>query len=107
MKDFMMFLSDDTQVDIMEAFNSTSRYLDDLLTIDNPYFEGIVTRIYPTEFSDCFSRIVIYYNQKRYNIDAIKQFACLAVNPVTVDHIAYLFNCTPRARGSVSIMSPT
>ena len=32
-----------------EAFNSTSRYLDDLLNIDNPYVEGMVNRIYPPE----------------------------------------------------------
>ena len=30
-------------------FNSTSRYLDDLLNIDNPYFEQMVGQIYPTE----------------------------------------------------------
>ena len=30
-------------------FNSTSRYLDDLLSIDNPYFEQMVGQIYPTE----------------------------------------------------------
>ena len=33
----MTDLSDDNKVDIIEAFNSTSRYLDDLLNIDNPY----------------------------------------------------------------------
>ena len=37
------------QTDIIEAFNSTSRYLDDLLNIDNPYFEGMVNQIYPPE----------------------------------------------------------
>ena len=31
------------------AFNSTSRYPDDLLDIGNPYFEGIVNQIYPPE----------------------------------------------------------
>ena len=35
--------------DIIEAFNSSSRYLDDLLNIDNPYFEQMVGQIYPTE----------------------------------------------------------
>ena len=30
-----------------EAFDSTPRYLDDLLNIDNPYFEGLVYQIYP------------------------------------------------------------
>ena len=43
----MMSLSDDTQAEVIEAFNSTSRYLDDLLNIDN--FEGMVSKIYPAE----------------------------------------------------------
>ena len=48
-RDFMLSLSDNNQADIIEAFNSTSRYLDDLLDIDNPYFEQMVGQIYPTE----------------------------------------------------------
>ena len=48
-RDFMLSLSDNNQADIIEAFNSTSRYLDDLLNIDNPYFEQMVDQIYPTE----------------------------------------------------------
>ena len=42
-------LNHDNQADVIEAFNSTSRYLDDLLNIDNPYFEGMVNQIYPLE----------------------------------------------------------
>ena len=34
---------------IIDAFNSTSRYLDDLLNIDNIHFEHMVHRIYPAE----------------------------------------------------------
>ena len=49
MKDFMTSLSDVKQAEIIEAFKSTSRYLDDLLNIDNPYFEGMVNRIYLPE----------------------------------------------------------
>ena len=45
----MTSLSDVKQAEIIEAFKSTSRYLDDLLNIDNPYFEGMVSRIYPPE----------------------------------------------------------
>ena len=37
---------DDNQADIIEGFKSTSKYLDVLLNIDNPYFEGIVNQIY-------------------------------------------------------------
>ena len=32
-RDFMMSLSDDKQADIIDAFNTTSRYLDDILNI--------------------------------------------------------------------------
>ena len=42
-------LNHDNQADVIEAFNSTSRYLDDLLNIDNPYFVGMVNQIYPSE----------------------------------------------------------
>ena len=48
-RDFMLSLSDNNQTDIIEAFNSPSRYLDDLLNIDNPYFEQMVGQIYPVE----------------------------------------------------------
>ena len=45
----MTSLSGDNQADITEAFNATSRYLDDLLNIDNPYFEEMVNQIHPPE----------------------------------------------------------
>ena len=48
-RDFMTSLSDVKQAEIIEAFKSTSRYLDDLLNIDNPYFESMVNRIYAPE----------------------------------------------------------
>ena len=34
---FILSLSEDNQSDVIEAFNSTSRYLDDLLNIDNNF----------------------------------------------------------------------
>ena len=48
-RDFMLSLSENNQTDIIEAFISTFRYLDDLLNIDYPYFEQMVGQIYPTE----------------------------------------------------------
>ena len=45
----MKNLSSDNQADVIQAFNLTSRYLDDLLNIDNPYFEGMVNQNYPPE----------------------------------------------------------
>ena len=41
--------SDDNQSEVIEAFNSTSRYLDDLLNIDNNFFDRMVNHIYPSE----------------------------------------------------------
>ena len=48
-RDFMKSLSRENQAVIIEAFNSISKYLDDLLNIDNIYFDQMVDRIYPTE----------------------------------------------------------
>ena len=39
-------LNHDNQADVIKAFNLTSRYLDDLLNIDNPYFEGMVNHLF-------------------------------------------------------------
>ena len=43
------FLTKEKRYDLIDAFNSTSRYLDDLLKIDNIHFEHMVHRIYPAE----------------------------------------------------------
>ena len=45
----MLSLSDDNQSEVTEAFNSTSRYLDDLLNINNTFFDSMVNHIYPSE----------------------------------------------------------
>ena len=37
------------QSEVIEAFNSTSRYLDDLLNIHNNFFDSMVNHIYPSE----------------------------------------------------------
>ena len=44
----MAVLSDDKQADIIDAFNTTSRYLDDVLNINNVYFDHVVSQIYPS-----------------------------------------------------------
>ena len=45
----MLSLLEDNQSDVLEAFNSTYRYLGDLLNIDNNFFDSMVNRIYPSE----------------------------------------------------------
>ena len=45
----MLSLSEDNQSVFIEAFTSTSRYLDYLLNTDNNFFDSMVNRIYPSE----------------------------------------------------------
>ena len=45
----MLSLSEDNHSNVIESFNSTSRYLDDLLNIDNNFFDSMVNCIYPSE----------------------------------------------------------
>ena len=45
----MMSLSDDKQADIIDTFTTTSRYLDDILNINNVNFDNIVGQKYPSE----------------------------------------------------------
>ena len=45
----MLSLSEDNQSGVIEAFNATSRYLDDLLNIDNNFFDSMANCIYPSK----------------------------------------------------------
>ena len=45
----MMSLSDEKQADVIDAFNTTSRYLDDILNIYNVYLDNMVSQICPSE----------------------------------------------------------
>ena len=44
-RDFIMSLSDDEQADVIDAFDTTSRYLDDNLNNNNVYFDNIASQI--------------------------------------------------------------
>ena len=48
-RDFMVSLSDDKQADIIDVFNTRSRYLDDFLNINNVYFDTMVSQIYSSD----------------------------------------------------------
>ena len=48
-RDFMTSLSDDKHADVIDAFNTTSRYLYVTLNIDNVYFDNMVSQICPSE----------------------------------------------------------
>ena len=48
-RDSIMSLSDTKQADIIDAFTTTSRYLDDIVNINNHYYDNMESQIYPSE----------------------------------------------------------
>ena len=45
-------------------------------------------------------KIIVRYKKIGYNINVMRQTACLVVNPIKVNSFAYLFNCTTVGRTS-------
>ena len=58
-------------------------------------------------FSFQFRKIITRYRRIGYNLNVMRQSACLVFNPITVDNYAAFFNCTPVGRASDSMMAPT
>ena len=63
--------------------------------ISNPEFYGDLVYKFKKiignpNFSDLFKR----FRRTRYNLDIIRQTACLVFNPIMVDDYAALFSCT-------------
>ena len=58
-------------------------------------------------FSCHFGRIIVRYKKIGYNIDVLRQTACLVVDPIKVGNFAYLFGCATvdRASGWVAVPS--
>ena len=116
-------LSDDKQADVIDVFNTTSRYLDDILNINNVYnnvyFDNMVSQIYPSELqlnkanaSDTEAAFLDLHLSISNNIVSTKIYDKrhdfdLVVNPITVGNFAFLFNCTLVGRTSDSMMVPT
>ena len=58
-------------------------------------------------FSDQLRKIILRYKHIGYNINIMRQSACLVFNPISVNNFTSLFNCTPVGRASDSMMAPT
>ena len=68
-------------------------------------FKNIMGR---TDFSDQFQKIkLICHKLIGYDLNVMRQSACLVINPITVDNFAALLNCTPVDWASDSMMAPT
>ena len=67
--------------------------------LSEPEFKGDLVykfrKIYAcNDFSIQFRKIILRYKKIGYNINGIRQTACMVVNPITVNNFASLFNCT-------------
>ena len=69
-----------------------------------PLFKKIMGR---TDFYDQYRKIIIRHKRIGYDLNVMRQSACLVINPITVDGFAALFNCTLVDRASDSMMAPT
>ena len=59
------------------------------------------------DFSFQFRKIITRYRRIGYNLNVMRQSACLVFNPIMVDNFAAFFNFTPVGRASDSMMAPT
>ena len=60
-----------------------------------------------TDFSDQVRKIIIRHKRIGYNLNVMRQSACLVINPIMADKFAALFNCTPVDRVTDSMIAPT
>ena len=60
-----------------------------------------------TDFSDQFRKIIMRYKRIGYDLNVMRQSACLVINPFMFDGYAALSYCTPVDRASDSMMAPT
>ena len=58
-------------------------------------------------FSFQFRKIITRYRRIGYNLNVMRQSACLVFIPIMVENDAAFFNCTPVGRASDSMMAPT
>ena len=60
-----------------------------------------------SNFSDQFKKIVKRYIRVGYNLDIMRQSACLVLNPITVYGYGFLFNCTTMSQATDSMTALT
>ena len=67
-------------------------------------FKKIIGR---TDFSDQFRIIIIRHKLIVYDLNVMRQSACLVIHPITVNNFAAVLDCTPVDRASDPMMAPT
>ena len=71
--------------------------------VNFPFLDGDV----PRSPSSQFKKIVKRYIRVVYNLNIMRQSACLVLNPITVYSYGFLFNCTTVGQASDSMTALT
>ena len=82
--------------------------LDEILNLIESVSEGFPSYSFRTfrkiigknDFPNHFKKIIVHHKKIDYNINVLRQTACLIVNPIKVNSFAYLFKCTTVSRAS-------
>ena len=79
--------------------------------ISEPIFYGDLVYIFKRivekpSFSDQFKKIVKRYIRVGYNLDIMRQSACLVLNPITVYSYGFLINCSTVGQALDSMTAP-
>ena len=74
-----------------------------LLGLSEPEFHGDLVYKFrkitgKNDFPYHFKKIIVRHKKIGYNINVMRQTACLVVYPIKVNSFAYLFNCTTVGR---------
>ena len=80
-----MSLSDDKQADIIDAFNTTSRYLDNILNINNVQFDNMVSQIYAS---------VLQFNKANTSDTEVVFYTCICLFPMILFLPIFMINVT-------------
>ena len=125
-RDFILSLSEDNRSGVIETFDSTSRYLDDLLNIHNNFFDSMVKRIYPSELqlnkanvsdaeayfwdlhssiSDGFAKIKIYDKRDDFDFDIVNFPFLDGDVPRSASYGVYISQLIRFARASSMLMN--
>ena len=80
--------------------------------LSEPEFYGVLVYKFKkligrNDFSFQFRKIITCYRRIGYNLNVMRQSACLVFNPIVVDNYAAFFNCTSVGRATDSMMAPT
>ena len=96
--------------DLVSKFNTGLKYLLKQSLSEPEFYSDLVYKfkkiVCRNDFSDQFWKVIIRSKRIGYNMNVMRQTACLMVNPITVNNFADLFICTPVGRTSDLMMAP-